>query len=75
MTAKDEFKRQVWRAALLSLALFAALIFGIIVLASGDWLPGTVIVVASLVGLAREIPVIDRLCRQAPPSTGHGTPT
>lgn len=50
------------------MGLFAALIFGIIVLAGGDWIPGTVIVAASLIGLAGQISVINRLCRQAPPS-------
>ena len=67
MAVKNEFARQVWLATLLTLALTAALVFGIIVLARGDWIPGTITVVASLVGLGREIPVINRLCRQPPP--------
>jgi hypothetical protein len=75
MTAKDEFNRQVRLTALLTLGLLAALVFGIIVLAGGDWIPGTVTVAASLIGLAREIPVINRLCRQAPPPPPHGEPT
>ena len=75
MTAKDEFNRQVRVTALLTVGLFAALVFGIIVLAGGDWLPGTIIVAASLIGLARQIPVINKLCRQAPPSPPHGKPT
>jgi len=50
-------------------------VFGIIVLAGGDWIPGTLIVAASLIGLARQIPVINKLCRQAPPSPPHGKPT
>ena len=41
--------------AFLAVALVAALVFGIIVLAGGDWLPGTVIVVASLTGLVRTL--------------------
>jgi hypothetical protein len=32
-------------------ALLAACIFGITVLASGDWLPGAIIVAASVVGV------------------------
>ena len=75
MTAKDEFNRQVRRTALLTVALLAALIFGIIVLAGGDWIPGTLIVAASLIGLARQILVINELCGQAPPSPPHGKPT
>ena len=75
MTAKDEFNRQVRRTALLTVALLAALVFGIIVLAGGDWIPGTLIVAASLIGLARQIPVINELCSRAPPSPPHGKPT
>ena len=75
MTAKDHFNRQVRLTALLTVGLSAALIFGIIVLAGGDWIPGTIIVAASLIGLARQIPVINKLCRQAPPSPPHGKPT
>jgi hypothetical protein len=66
---------QVRLTALLTVGLLAALIFGIIVLARGDWIPGTLIVAASLVGLARQIPVINKLCRHAPPSPPHGKPT
>ena len=61
--------------ALLTVALLAALIFGIIVLAGGDWISGTIIVAASLIGLARQIPVINKLCRRAPPSPPPGEPT
>ena len=75
MTAKDGFNRQVRLTALLSVGLLAALIFGVIVLAGGDWIPGTLIVAASLIGLARQIPVINKLCRQSPPSPPHGKPT
>jgi hypothetical protein len=75
VTAKHEFNRQVRLTALLTAGLLAALTFGIIVLAGGDWVPGTVIVAASLFGLARQIAVINKLCRQAPPSPPHGTPT
>ena len=75
MTAKDDFNRQVRRTALLTVALLAALGFGIIVLAGGDWTPGTLIVASSLIGLASQIPVINKLCRHAPPSPAHGKPT
>ena len=75
MTAKDEFNRQVRLTALLTVGLLAALVFGIIVLAGGDWIPGTLIVVASVIALARQIPVINRLWRQPPPSSPHGEPT
>jgi hypothetical protein len=75
VTAKDKFNRQVRLTALLTVGLLAALIFGIIVLAGGDWVPGAIIAAASLIGLARQIPVINKLCRQAPPSPPHGKPT
>lgn len=62
MMTSEDFKRQVWQAAIISVALAACLVFGIVVLASGDWLPGGIIVAASSVGLAREVPVIRKLC-------------
>ena len=77
MTAKEDFNRRVWRTALLTVALLAALIFGAIVLAGGDWIPGAIIVVASLIGLARQIPIIARLCSGAAPgprSRSSGVP-
>ena len=64
-----EFDRRVRRTALITVALFAALVFGIIVLAGGDWLPGAITVVAALVGLARQAPVIRELCSEPPPRT------
>jgi hypothetical protein len=75
VTAKDEFNRQVRRTALLTVGLLAALSFGIIVLAGEDWIPGLLIVASSLIGLAGQIPVINKLCRQAPPSPPHGKPS
>ena len=75
MTAKEDFSRRVWRTALLAVGLLAALTFGAIVLAGGDWIPGAIIVVASLIGLARQIPIIARLCSEAAPSSRHRTPT
>ena len=75
MTAKNEFNRQVRLTALLTVGLLATLIFGIVVLAGGDWIPGTLIVAASLIGLAGQIPIINKLCRQAPPSPPHGKTT
>jgi hypothetical protein len=75
VTAKEDFNRVVWRTALLTVALLAALIFGIIVLAGSDWIPGAIIVAASLIGLARQIPIIKTLCSGAAPSPPHGKPT
>lgn len=62
MADHHDFNHQVWRIALLTVALFACLVFGITVLASGDWLPGGIIVAASIAGLARSVPVIRELC-------------
>jgi hypothetical protein len=73
MTNRHDFNGQVRRTALLTLALAACFVFGIIVLASGDWIPGGIIVAASGVGLARQIPVVQRLCstesRPSPPNS------
>ena len=54
----EDINRRVRRTALITVALSAALAFGILVLARGDWIPGAITVVAALVGLARQIPVI-----------------
>jgi fatty acid desaturase len=75
VTAKEDVNRRVWRTALMTVGLLAALIFGVIVLAGGDWIPGVIIVVASLVGLAAQIPIIARLCSGAAPSRPHGKAT
>ena len=56
MTAKTDFNRRVWRTTFLTVGLLAAFIFGIIVLAGGDWIPGAIIVAASLIGLAHADP-------------------
>ena len=71
----EKWNREVRRTAFLTVALAAALVFGIVVLASGDWVPGTVIVVASLVGLVREVPVIRELCRTPAPGPSRSTQT
>ena len=70
MTDKQEFNRQVRRSALTTVALGFALLFGIFVLAGGDWIPGGITVVAALVGLAREIPRIRKLCTGPPEGGG-----
>jgi 1,4-dihydroxy-2-naphthoate octaprenyltransferase len=75
VTAKDQIDRQVRLTALLTVALLAALVFGIIVLAGEDWIPGTIIVAASLIGLARQVPVITKLWRQSPQAPPHGKST
>jgi hypothetical protein len=70
VTDKHEFNRQVRRAAVMTGALGFALLFGILVLAGGDWIPGGITVAAALVGLAREIPRIRKLCTG--PTRGGG---
>jgi hypothetical protein len=62
MVNHQGFNHQVWRTAIITACLAACLVFGIIVLSTADWLPGGIIVAASTVGLAREVPVIRRLC-------------
>jgi hypothetical protein len=75
MATREEFNHQVRRTAIMSLALVACLVFGIIVLASGDWIPGGIIVAATVVGLGRQVPVIQRLCStEPPPSPPKGKP-
>jgi hypothetical protein len=61
---KEQFDRRVRRTAFLTVGLAAALVFGIMVLISGDWVPGTIIVAATVIGLAKQVPVIRRLCSE-----------
>jgi hypothetical protein len=75
MSEKEKWNRQVRLTASVTVALAAELVFGIVVLASGDWVPGTVIVVASLTGLVREVPVVRRLCSTPAPGPQRSTPT
>ena len=65
---KEDFNHQVRLAAFLTVACVAALVFGVTVLAEGDCIPGGIIVASTLTGLARELPVIRKLCseRSAP---------
>jgi hypothetical protein len=77
MTKQHDFNHQIWQTAIITLALAACLVFGIVVLASGDCLPGGIIVAASSVGLARQVPVIRKLCSQgyvASPSKDNSRP-
>jgi hypothetical protein len=74
MTNREDFNHQVRRAAILTLALVACLGFGIILLANSDWVPGGIIIAATVAGLAREIPVIRKLCSTEsvmPPKSRH----
>jgi hypothetical protein len=75
MTAREDFTRRVWRTALLTLGLLAALIFGILVLVGGDWIPGAIIVAASLAGLGSQVPIIARLCNGVPAPPRDSKPT
>jgi hypothetical protein len=76
VTNHEDFNRLVRRSASLSVACVAGLVFGTIQLAGGDWIPGGVIVAASLVGLAVQIPGIRRLGSERPaPSPPRSTPT
>jgi hypothetical protein len=75
VTDTENWTRQVRRAAVLTIALAAALVFGVVVLAGGDWIPGTIILVSSVVGLAREVPVIRRLCSSPVPGPPKSTPS
>ena len=76
MTENGDVKRLAVRTALVTVGILATLVFGIITLASGDWVPGVTIVVASLVALGAQIPVIRRLCSDpAAPSATTRNPT
>lgn len=56
-------------------AFVAAMGFGIILLAGGDWIPGGIIVAAALVGLASQMPDLWQLQRErSEPSPPKGRP-
>ena len=66
MPENEEFKHLVRRTALATFSFAAGLVFGIILLAvDHDWIPGSIIVGASLVGLAVQAPGIRRIRREA----------
>lgn len=70
-----EFSHQVRRTAVMTLALVAGLVFGIVLLATSDWIPGAIIVAVTVVGLARQVPVIRELCSTDwPPSPPKSKP-
>jgi hypothetical protein len=52
VAAGHESSRQVRQTALLTAAVLFALTFGLTVITAGDRIPGTLIVAASVVGLA-----------------------
>ncbi len=57
MSEKELFKRLVVSSAI-TVSLVSALIFGILVCASDDWVPGLIIVLASSIGIGWRIAVI-----------------
>jgi hypothetical protein len=67
MAGRQQFNHQVRRTAITTVAFAAGLVFGAVLLASGDWIPGGIIVAATIAGLAVQIPVIRRLCSTEPP--------
>ncbi len=52
------------RLVVISAGFVASLGLGIILLASGDWIPGGIIAAAGLTGLAAQIPGLWRLYRE-----------
>ncbi len=64
-----DFNRRVRRTAVITVALLAALVFGIVVLVGGDWIPGGITVMAALIGLVRQVPVVRDLCSEEPASS------
>ncbi len=59
----------------MTVALVAGLIFGIILLFDGDWVPGGVIVVAALVVLALHILTVAKLRKRGPLPPPMSKPT
>ena len=75
MTPADSH-HQLRTAGFLTFAFAAGLVFGILVLVGGDWLPGTIIVVATAIGLATQVAMIRRRRhRGVPPTPPSSTAT
>lgn len=69
MGEKQVSYREARSAARLAVyvAVFVAIVaVGIVLLATGNWIPGGVILAAALVGLAAQIPVIRNARREGP---------
>lgn len=76
MAHQEDFTRLARQTAFMTVALLAALVFGIFLLAGGDWVPGGIIVAATLVGLGKQIPIIWKLLSEgSAPSPPKGRPT
>jgi hypothetical protein len=70
MANHEDFNHKIRRTAIMTMALAACLVFGITLLASSGWIPGGIIVAATVVGLAVEIPEIQKLCgTELPPKS------
>lgn len=76
MTDQEEHKRLVLRTVLATFTAVAGVAFGTILLVvDHDWIPGSIIVVAALVGLAAQASVIRRLRSDGrPPSPPRHKP-
>lgn len=66
MSEKQSLDREarLRRLLVISAGFVASMGFGIILIASGDWIPGGIIVAAALVGLAVQIPGLRQLHRE-----------
>lgn len=65
MADKEIFNHEVRLTALITVAL----VFGISLLASGDWIPGAIIALVTMAGLSVQIRVIAKLCREGATSS------
>jgi hypothetical protein len=71
MPENEDFRHLVRRTAVATFGFAAGLVFGIILLViDHDWIPGSIIIAASLVGLAAQIPGIRRVRSEGPSSSG-----
>jgi len=72
MADKESLSHHARQTALITAAVMFGLVFGIILLADGDWIPGGIIALAGVVGLSVQIPVIAKLCRGDTASSAPG---
>ena len=68
-----EDRSAVRRATYAAIGFVASAVFGAILLIDGDWIPGAIIVVAAVVGLAVQIPILRRHGPGPSPPTSRPT--
>jgi hypothetical protein len=71
----EALRRRIIRAVAGTVAYLAFVVFGILLILDGDWVPGSLILGAGLVGWAVLVPIIGGLCREGPAPSNPSSKT